>query len=154
MNMPKEPHDPNVMEALAKITAITDQHDLGFIIILASTTHTTYAMGLSPSWSAITMMEAPDGGMVCRLKCAAKTGGPAEKEKGRLTAGLVLGLMGVMEFVRGQLDQMAGLLGGLGKISHMSQQTAGDKIKIETEEDNTHDYPRRNEGGVPPTGSD
>lgn len=92
--------DPKLQMAMEEIKAIIQKHDLSASVLLQNQTHGEFFYELSPSWSCITL--TTDGQI--GVKCKAKTGGDDEKERLRVSVGLI---MGILDHARKQEKNMS-----------------------------------------------
>src|SRR5689334_25239828 len=78
--------DPKLKAAMEEIKAILRAHDIAAVVTLQSPGSVEYLYELSPSWSCITL----EGDGQVRIRAKAKTGPPEEKERLRVSAGMVI----------------------------------------------------------------
>lgn len=94
-----------------KIERLMKENDVTGIINLQGKEFGEYRIVVESSWSVLKWKERPEGTEV-RFTCNFKTGSPEEKERGRLTIGMIHGMMHIASV---QLEQ-------LGKVSAMLDQ--------------------------------
>jgi hypothetical protein len=110
--------DPKLKEAMEEIKAILKKHDIAAVVNLQSKNHGEYLFELSPSWSCITLSE--DG--YCRIKAAAKTGGPEEKQRLTDAIGLLMGFLDMARHTQESMQKVIDMLVGTGvKFDHQSR---------------------------------
>lgn len=123
MKLPEQDSDPVLKQAMAEILSIINKYDIGGSVILQSKTHSEYSIEISPSWSCMELQHIGAGEYGIRFKAQMATGSETEKERGRLTVGMILGFAENAEFIRHQFLSMAGVLGKYLKIEHTSKFT-------------------------------
>jgi hypothetical protein len=111
--------DPKLKEAMAEIMAVIRKHDIAASVLIENENNAEFLYELSPSWSCISIEQ--DGRV--RVKAQAKTGGDAEKERLRVSIGLI---MGILDHAKKQQDDMTMLVDMLIKngvqFNHWSKQ--------------------------------
>jgi hypothetical protein len=118
--LPKEPFDPKLKAAMEEIKGVLAKYDCAASVVLQSPAHVEHLLNVSPSWSCLTI--EPDGR--ARFKCAMKTGDADEKERGRVTTGMVMGFIDSAEMLRENFLMIAKMLGNAGlDIEHVSRFT-------------------------------
>lgn len=93
-------------ELAGKIRALLKEYDVAGIVNIQGKDQAEFVNEITPSWSCLSWESGPAGEVAIRFKAKLKTGDNAEKERGRLTAGMVNGLLNIhaQQFV--QLDQV------------------------------------------------
>lgn len=100
--------DPILKEAMSEIMAVIHKHDLSASVLIQNKSQAEFLYELSPSWSCITL--TPEGAV--RFKAQAKTGGDSEKERLRVSVGLI---MGILDHAKKQQEDMTMLVNMLIK---------------------------------------
>jgi hypothetical protein len=120
VKLPDQPHDPQLKAAMEEIKAIIAKYDCAAIVVLQSPTHAEHLFEVSPSWSCLSVEL---GGKV-RFKAAMKTGGAAEKERGRVTTGMIMGFIDEADLLKDNFTKLAKMLTERGmSIEHVSRFT-------------------------------
>lgn len=120
MNLPQEPFDPKLKSAMAEISAVIKKYDCAAMVVLQSPTHAEHLLEVSPSWSCLSI--EPVG--LARFKAAMKTGGDTERERGRITAGMIMGFIDEGNLLKDNFTKLAMVLGQAGlEIEHISRFT-------------------------------
>jgi hypothetical protein len=109
--------DPILKQAVLEIAEILRKHDIAAVVHLQSRTHGEYYYHLSPTWSCASLSEQGE----FRFKAAVKTGGPVEKERGRVTTGMILGFMDAAIKQQRDMEQVALMLGKHMEITHTTR---------------------------------
>jgi hypothetical protein len=121
VKLPDQPNDPNLVKAMEEIKLIVKRYDVAAAVILEGKTHSEIWMEVSPSWSCITLETQPDGSAGIRFKAKLKTGDDAEKERGRLSIGVVIGLLDSLGHLHEQFTKVVAMIGQKVGIEHVSQ---------------------------------
>ena len=120
VKLPDQPSDPRLKAAMEEIKVIIAKYDCAAAVVLQSPSHAEHLMEVSPSWSCLVV---EPGGKV-RFKAAMKTGGEAEKERGRVTTGMIMGFIDEANLLRDNFTKLAIMLGQAGvEIEHVSRFT-------------------------------
>lgn len=111
-------------ELAGKIRALLKEYDVAGIVNIQGKDQAEFVNEIAPSWSCLSWECEPphrtDFGI--RFKAAVKTGGEEEKEKARLTAGMVIGFEHVMGMQLLQLGQVIQLIGKHMDITNVMEQ--------------------------------
>lgn len=108
-------------EAAAEIKAVLRKYDIAGIVNLQGRDTAHYFMEISPTWSC--MFFEPGNGnevKVC-FKAAVKTGGPEEKERARVTSGMVMGFLDIIAVQEENLGTVAFMIGKHLEVEHGSR---------------------------------
>lgn len=118
MNLPKEPSDPLLKEAMEEIKAVLAKHDIGGIVLLQSRTHGEWLNEITPSWSC-----AKQNGKELRIKALRKDYPSPElhQETVRLTVSMIMGFKDGAERIRSNMEQVAEALSRQMEIEHISR---------------------------------
>ena len=108
--------------AMEEIKAIMNKHDIAGVVQLQSPTHGEFLYALEASWSCISF---EPGGRV-RFKAAMQSGGGSgdvtrERERARVSAGMVLGLIDAGRKQIEDLTQLAMLIGKHVNVEHWTR---------------------------------
>jgi len=98
--------DPKLKEAMAEVIAIVKKYDLSASVLIQNENHAEFLYELSPSWSCISVT---DDGHV-RFKAQAKTGGDTEKERLRVSVGLIMGILDHAKKQQGDMTMLVEML--------------------------------------------
>lgn len=109
--------DPKLKQAVLEIKEILLKHDIAAVIHLQSPAHCEFYYHLTPTWSCASFSESGE----FRFKAAVHTGGPTEKERGRVTAGMLLGFLDMAERQTGDMHKVAMMLAKHMEISHWTR---------------------------------
>lgn len=111
-------------ELAGKIRALLKEYDVAGIVNIQGKDQAEFVNEITPSWSCLSwdFTGAPEERPAIRFKAAMKTGGNEEKEKARLTAGMVIGFEHVMGMQLLQLGQLIQLLGKHMDITNVMEQ--------------------------------
>lgn len=108
--------DPRLKEAMEEIKAVIKKYDIAATVHLQSPGYSEFLYELSPTWSAITVEEN-----YLRIKAAAKTGGPKEQERLRLSVSIVMGFLDAGKHQTENMQAAAGMLIRNGvKFNHIT----------------------------------
>ena len=110
-------------ELAGKIRALLKEYDVAGIVNIQGMDQAELVNEITPSWSCLSWESDPDGknfGIRFKAKCA--TGGAEEKEKARLTAGMIIGFEHVMGMQLLQLGQIIQLIGKHMDITNVMEQ--------------------------------
>jgi len=108
-------------ELARKIRALLKEYDVAGIVNIQGRDQAEFVNEITPSWSCLSWQEA-GGEYGIRFKAKCKTGGDEEKEKARLTAGMVIGFHHVMEMQYLQLGQVIHMIGTHMDITNVMEQ--------------------------------
>lgn len=96
MNIGNPEEQVRLKELAGKIKDLLTEYDVAAMVNLQGRDQAEHLLAVSPSWSCMTICERPEG-MGLRIKAACSTGGDSEREKLRLTVGMVLAFIHVGE---------------------------------------------------------
>ena len=106
-------------ELAGKIRALLKEYDVAGIVNIQGRDQAEFVNEITPSWSCLSWQASPDGKEFgIRFKAKVKTGDAEEKERGRLTAGMIHSFASVMAM---QLFQMEKVMGMIGKHMDITQ---------------------------------
>lgn len=109
-------------ELANKIRALLKEYDVACIMNIQGKDQAEFVNEITPSWSCLSWQENAAGEFGIRFKAKVKTGGEDEKERARLTAGMVLGFEGIMSMQLLHIHQLIGLLGKHMDIDNVMMQ--------------------------------
>ncbi len=104
-----------------KIRKLLAEYDVAGMVNLQGKDQAEYVFEVTPSWSCLTWEQHPQHGLGLRFKAKLKTGDDAEKERGRLTTGMICGFMDILAVQFRMLDQVKEMLSKHVEIEHVSQ---------------------------------
>lgn len=96
-------------------------HDVAGCLVLQGRHSTEFVMDLTPSWSAFSIERQPDGSEMIRFKCRMKTGAAAEREKGRISAGMLMAFLIRFSRLTAMLESVAEMVQRHLQIDHVSE---------------------------------
>jgi len=101
-----EEEQVRLRELAGKIRALLKEYDVAGIVNIQGRDQAEFVNEITPSWSCLSWDENAAGDYGIRFKANAKTGGEEEKEKARLTVGMVAGfhLIAARQYL--QLEQI------------------------------------------------
>lgn len=109
-------------ELAGKIRALLKEYDVAGIVNIQGKDQAEFVNEITPSWSCLSWDKNAAGDYGIRFKAAMKTGDAVEKEKARLTAGMVIGFEHVMGMQLLQLGQVIQLIGKHMDITNVMEQ--------------------------------
>lgn len=109
-------------ELAGKIRALLKEYDVAGIVNIQGRDQAEFVNEITPSWSCLSWDNNAAGKFGIRFKAAMKTGGEEEKERARLTAGMVIGFEHVMGMQLLQLGQLIQLIGKHMDITNVMEQ--------------------------------
>lgn len=110
--------DPKLKAAMEEIKAVLRRHDIAAVVTLQSPGALEYLYELSPSWSCI---HIEPGGAV-RIRAQAKTGPATEKERLRLSAGMIVSFADLGWRAWDDFTKLTRVLGQHVEIEHVSRE--------------------------------
>ncbi len=116
MKLPKESFDPKLKAAMEEVKVILARYDCAASVILQSQKHIEHLLHVSPSWSCMTLENNQ-----IRLKTALQTGDAAEKERGNLTIGMMMGFIDAASLLKSNFETLALMVGKKVGIEHVSR---------------------------------
>ena len=109
-------------ELAGKIRALLKEYDVAGIVNIQGRDQAEFVNEITPSWSCLSWSELPTGDYGIRFKARMKTGDDAEKDRARLTAGMVIGLEQIMAMQYLQIEQVIQMIGKHMDITHIMEQ--------------------------------
>lgn len=113
--------DPILKQAAAEILDILKKHDIAGMVSLQSTTHSEWLFHIEPSWSCIRLEHAEGVEFRVRITAKCKTGPESEKERIRVSTGMVLGFLDVARNNADQMTAIAAVIGQHMEVQHWSR---------------------------------
>lgn len=111
--------DPKLKTAMEEIKAILDKHDIAAVVQLQSQQGGEFLYWLSPSWSCVTLTDEGQ----CRVKAAAKTGGPEEKQRLVDAIGMLMCFHDAAKKTQENMNQVVEMIVKHGvKFSHFTRE--------------------------------
>lgn len=110
--------DPKLQAAMAQIKAVLIEHDIAGVVTLQGPGAVEYLYELSPSWSCVTIENT---GMV-RIKAQAATGPGSEKERLRVSAGMLLGFLDLARRNQDDVTKLLRCLSQYVEIEHWARE--------------------------------
>lgn len=106
--------DPKLKLAMEEIKEILKRHDIAAIVHLQSQAHGEFLYSLSPSWSCASLSD--DGRF--RFKADIKTKPETDKERARVTTGMLISFLDAAEKQKQDMTTAARLVGKHMEIQH------------------------------------
>lgn len=104
-----------------KIRELLAAYDVAAMVNIQGKDQAEYVFEVTPSWSCLTWEAHPQHGLGLRFKAKVATGDDAEKERGRLTTGMICGFMDILAVQFRMLDKVKDMLGEHMEIEHVSE---------------------------------
>jgi hypothetical protein len=108
-----------LLELLEKIKVLLKEYDVAAIINVQGKQQAEWILEVAPTWGCMSIEKAEDGTEYIRFRAAIKTGGPEERERARLSSGIIMGFLDVNRKHSELLTQLAHMLGRHLTIEHI-----------------------------------
>lgn len=118
-NNPEEQR--KIKQCTDEIRAVLKKYDFAGVVTVTGKDTSRYMYEVEPTWSCLKFQSLPNGAEEVRFKCALKTGTEAEKQRGKETIGMVMGLLDAANSNREELQKLALLIGQHVGIDHGSR---------------------------------
>lgn len=109
-------------ELAGKIRALLKEYDVAGIVNIQGKDQAEFVNEITPSWSCLSWERDTADRLGMRFRCKLKTGDAAEKERGRLTAGMVMGFHMIAAQQYLQFEQVREMISEHMEIDHVSEQ--------------------------------
>ena len=109
--------DAKLQAAMEEIKTVLRRHDVAALVTLQSPGAIEYLYELSPTWSCITI--EPAGAV--RIRAQAATGPPSEKERLRVSAGMLMGFLDLARRNQEDIHKLLLCLSQHVEIEHISR---------------------------------
>lgn len=118
-NNPEEQR--KIKQCADEMRAVLKKYDFAGVMSISGKDTSRYMFEVEPTWSCLKLEKRPDGGVVIRFKCALMSGSEADKQRGKETIGMVMGLLDAAKTNGEQLQKLAMMIGGHVGIEHASR---------------------------------